>query len=656
MMRIQLAFLQWCYELGNIVLAMMRIPHSDLFLCFASILSLARFLEAADRRQDAIEGSLPCLEYNVTSKTFRLSCSFLWTNVFGVGSDKDFISLAANETFEGDAAFAIDLTGITQFEGMLSSMATSFADAPVIRHVHLENGSMSQQGGGSERPGYIIRASQKFVIVEFCSSTGRIGPLGSGGIAGSRCGGNGGHAVITNSWTTGDILGPNAGGIIGESGGSAGEILVEDCSSFGNIAGPQAGGIAGNAHASFTDSSVIRRCFSMGEISGFSAGGIVGAQSGNQALIHDVSQCYSLGNITGNKAGGIAGAVSRTLSISDSFSRGQISGSEAGGIIGANAGLGVSNVALTNVYAAGSITSADGGGLFGSIDTSSGQIEVFFSVYSSGGAGITGDGASLIDIANGNSDNLSSITGKLYHFGGTQRWVNTTWLPLENSLPILVEVTQCPIDCVRAVPGQPKPSSSSTPTATSSATPSVTMSSSPTVTSTRTSTFTPTPSMSSTTTVKPSSSSSPSTTASNTALPTPVDVDVDVLVNSKGAGQTALLPCAARGFKTSILSDSNTDATDIVPESIRMGTQFFLDTQRGCTISPPIRFVDVDKDDRLDLEFVCRGDIGISVKNETAMLIFAAETDTSRQVFGSLEVRVIGNMVRRKELEAARNQ
>lgn len=67
---------------------------------------------------------------------------------------------------------------------------------------------------------------------------------------------------------------------------------------------------------------------------------------------------------------------------------------------------------MTNTYASGDIVHADAGGLFGTIPNDAGQIEVKYSVYSSGGAtGIAGSGVGNIDINIGNTDDLTSITG-----------------------------------------------------------------------------------------------------------------------------------------------------------------------------------------------------------------------------------------------------
>lgn len=87
-----------------------------------------------------------------------------------------------------------------KFAGMFRSSAGSFAQAPTISNVHMENGEVA------ESEGFIVKQEQKFVIVKNCSSSGEISSQKSGGIVGKYVGGDG-KIVIEDCSSKGDITG-----------------------------------------------------------------------------------------------------------------------------------------------------------------------------------------------------------------------------------------------------------------------------------------------------------------------------------------------------------------------------------------------------------------------------------------------------------------
>lgn len=218
----------------------------------------------------------------------------------------------------------------------------------------------------------------------------------------------------------------------------------------GAITGHGAGGIF-EGYDIFPGVVIIRRSFSTGDISGNSAGGIGGATFASQATFGIISECYSLGAISGiGGAGGLAGVgsggdPSSQVSIENFFSRGDITASEAAGIAGGTPG----RLLVKNVYASGKIDDAEAGGIFGSGPIRD-YVEVKFSVHSPGPiVGRNGD-KSEINANEGNSDDFSSIMGKLYHVNGTQAWPSDKWSSNPDGLPMLSDVPACGAGEVRS--------------------------------------------------------------------------------------------------------------------------------------------------------------------------------------------------------------
>lgn len=143
------------------------------------------------------------------------------------------------------------------------------------------------------------------------------------------------HAIITNSYSTGDISGHYAGGVTGyvTSGTPNYTTVITDSYSTGNVSGYYAGGIAGYLLNSTGNNNTIT-----------------------------IADCYSIGDISASVyAGGIAGRVTGSITITNSYSKGDISATifsdygsapaYAGGIAGA------SNATIINSYSAGNIFS-----------------------------------------------------------------------------------------------------------------------------------------------------------------------------------------------------------------------------------------------------------------------------------------------------------
>ena len=233
-----------------------------------------------DLRNSIIDGNEACFEYIPADKLFFMNCSVLDWQAHYYGPDTH-ISLGVNETFDGSGGsseeYIIDLSSITKFKGMfkIHNDVVSLAEAPVIKNVHVRNGTVA------EVDGFIVRGFQKYFTVDSCSSTGEIANRGAGGICGRRCGQHNGETKISNSYSTGRLTGSRTGGI-------AGDILGFD---------------SGVAH--------ITGCYSSGEMEGYYGGGICGTNAGGTGGSVYVIQSYSTGDISSNARdiGGIVGDV-----------------------------------------------------------------------------------------------------------------------------------------------------------------------------------------------------------------------------------------------------------------------------------------------------------------------------------------------------------
>ena len=339
------------------------------------------------------------------------------------------INLAENYIFDGDFK-TIDMES-NSCAGLFAITATSFANAPTVQNLNVIGGTTVKNGG------FIVRSSQKYFIVQNCSSTGTIGGDYSGGIAGYRSGYYG-RFEITESYSTGEISGQGAGGIVGsEAAGSGGigqegKLTITHCYSTGNITGWYSGGIAGEYAGNNSGlPCLISYCFSTGEISGIRCGGITGRGAGRFSKDDFViSHCYSVGEISGVSAGGIGGShtgQNGEVLIIYSYSTGNITADYAGGITGKDSGLN-GLLAITNSYTTGtldSVTYPNSGEITGGSTTS--DRTVVYNSYSKTGSGSNpklGNNSSLngnydiesisdsdVDTINGMSTNISTLGG-----------------------------------------------------------------------------------------------------------------------------------------------------------------------------------------------------------------------------------------------------
>eukprot|EP01138_Halocafeteria_seosinensis_P000963 gb/GECG01000986.1/.p1 GENE.gb/GECG01000986.1/~~gb/GECG01000986.1/.p1 ORF type:complete len:762 (+),score=79.87 gb/GECG01000986.1/:1-2286(+) len=458
--------------------------------------------EASDRRGDVLDGSIDCLSYESATKTFHLMCSFLWTSNF---ASDDFISLNADETFEGSADLEIDLEGTVSFKGIFTSTATSFDAAPLIRHVHVRRG-----GDMAKYAGYIVQGKQKYFKVDSCSSTGNIGDS-CGGITGYECG-KFGHVDISNCWTSGAMAKFSAGGIAGGRLGWGGQAVVSNCSASGRISINGCGGIVGPLAGIAGGNVLIFRCKYSGDIFGASSGGIVGpsaasAFTGSGGMVR-VEQCYTLGKIAAVKSGGIIGfngAFRGTIYVNNSFSRGEIAGPWGGGITAMDLARFGGKVYLDSVYASGKVTNIHAGGIFSNIDAARNTVEIRNSVYFEK---FIGDDTVLPTVDEENVASICSIAGKLL-----PGWSSQVWSVSPGFLPLLRGTEPCPVGCQAelellqfCLPPTPTPtttvSPTSSPTVSPSKSPSSTSTGSATHTASPTSTTTGTSSSSTTTPIK----------------------------------------------------------------------------------------------------------------------------------------------------------
>lgn len=375
--------------------------------------------------------------------------------------------------FEGND-HEVNITGNSDWEGLFKINGSSgLSDAPAIHNVHIIGGETSITGG------FVVQSGQKHFIVESCSSTGVIKRNG-GGICGEDCSGD---VLITNSWSTGKILGARAGGIAGRQFGHHGDgntVNISHCHSTGDIAGDWSGGICGHRVGHEDGKVTIVQSYSTGKIKGFHSGGICARAAGHTHGKVVIEQCSSLGEISGQGSGGITGAFTAHIrghvSITNCFSREDITGSgHAGGICGYRTGSApgghghVGTVMLTNVYASGNITDDDAGGLIGEIDTEAKNISITMSVYNGNTGDIIG-GDKGATSPEKNSGNLHDITGSVYCYDGDRPeskecWDDEKiWQIVGSDFPILQGV---PFSHYLTPSTSPRPTETSTPSLTS---------------------------------------------------------------------------------------------------------------------------------------------------------------------------------------------
>jgi len=201
------------------------------------------------------------------------------------------------------------------------------------------------------------------ILFSYCSSNGPIGAYVDGIIDIRRNGGICGGSNVAST-----TLSPNSG-----------QITAQYCYSTGEIIGQEAGGIFGRRAGSFGGSVTAIHCYSTGNqpliFSGASVrisltGGIFGIRAGNDGTATALN-CYSTGDMLAARCGGIFGAQAAetdayptygvgTVTATNCYSTGIIGSSFAGadfcgGILGY-----LASVSNSNNFGAGSV----GGGIF----------------------------------------------------------------------------------------------------------------------------------------------------------------------------------------------------------------------------------------------------------------------------------------------------
>ena len=194
---------------------------SVFWLSFAMVLEALNWLSRGenavaasgetDLRNVIMSDEAPCFCYVGEQKLFRMNCSVLEWERQEYGPTTH-ISLRADEILDGGGGI-IDLGGVENFEGLVTihSDVSSFSEAPLIRNIHVKNGTTADSRGFIIQHGPIGAFGSQYFVVDSCSSTGDIVYKLGGGICGSNCGVQG-KIYIKNSYSTGRILGKKAGG------------------------------------------------------------------------------------------------------------------------------------------------------------------------------------------------------------------------------------------------------------------------------------------------------------------------------------------------------------------------------------------------------------------------------------------------------------
>lgn len=223
-------------------------------------------------------------------------------------------NLGNNIIFDGDGHT------VTYGENILSKGLFKTLDSADYNITIKNLGVINGKTNTNSNSGFICSAnfgkySTSDIIIENCYSTGNINGIRAGGIVGYAFGYvSSGTLSIVNCYSTGDIINDGSGGIAGSQFGyvSSGILSIVNCYSTGDINGHGAGGISGKELGGYMSygTYLIVNCYSNGNINGNYAGGIAGESFGPLAgsgASFSIENCYSTGNINGNNAGGICG-------------------------------------------------------------------------------------------------------------------------------------------------------------------------------------------------------------------------------------------------------------------------------------------------------------------------------------------------------------
>ena len=133
------------------------------------------------------------------------------------------------------------------------------------------------------------------IKIEQCYSVGEIRGSSSGGITGGREGGSNAHIFINNSYSRGDITGPhNAGGMCGRlAGDGGGTVTLMDVYASGQIIHPNASGIIGSVSRDATSISIRASVYDG------NTGSIIGENNAEPDVVTEVKNSGNLTTITG---------------------------------------------------------------------------------------------------------------------------------------------------------------------------------------------------------------------------------------------------------------------------------------------------------------------------------------------------------------------
>lgn len=238
-----------------------------------------------------------CYCFQKSGNTYKLLLDIKWRDIVNINHTTDYFSLKPYEIIDGQC-YTIDMEDIS-YAGLFttSGIGTDINTASKIMNLGILNGFLNKDGCS-----FFYRQFQHYVRIDNCFSTGPIGVNdGVTNAHGISCqlSGSPNACLVTNCYSTGDILGERSGGIAGLTFGyqGNGENTIQNCYSTGNIIGNRAGGIISDA-ASFGGSVNIIECYSLGNVLGAEAGGITSVfYDYLDGELINIQNCYSKSNI-----------------------------------------------------------------------------------------------------------------------------------------------------------------------------------------------------------------------------------------------------------------------------------------------------------------------------------------------------------------------
>jgi hypothetical protein len=264
----------------------------------------------------------------------------------------------------GQAYFGTDASGILFSYCSSNGPIGAYVDGVVDRR---RNGGIC---GGSNQASGTLSPNSGQITAQYCYSTGTIIGQEAGGIFGRRAGSFGGSATAIHCYSTGDqpltyagasVRNLNSGGIFGSRAGNDGTATALNCYSTGDMLGSSCGGIFGqqaaetDAYPTYGVGTVVAtNCYSTGAIGSVAGGGLCGGILGGLA---------SVSNSTAFGAGSVGGGI---FTVSKCYSTGAI-GPYSGGIVASQCCYNsIQTCTVSDCYSTGAISGAYSGGIIGS--------------------------------------------------------------------------------------------------------------------------------------------------------------------------------------------------------------------------------------------------------------------------------------------------